>query len=536
MSKKLTGALFALAIFFGAATPALAQQAATIEARSAPGGVLVTWRLAQPTTRAAFLSPSVIRDLWTVTTPGLRLKDGAVEGATLFDTFEIRIAPDAAEVDRLYMGLSRVGNGHVLYGPGLELRDMDALLTARPGAGEATLPTTEAVRGYVYLGPQEAVMRREGAVVVTSASAPPALTLLLRDGFFSAQKFYGARLGRVLPTEPTLIISTDSPGPSGFRGDVTDTGVISLRFHGDWASPPPDVAVPLGTFVWHETLHLWNGHGVKMKDGDTAPWLHEGMAEYGALVAAVSSGVVDEAQGRAALTKRLRACRDMLLNDAYDPARLRRGPAIYDCGVVVQWLVDLETRQASNGTRDVFDLWKTLLDAARGGEGYGVAEFRALLRPDSAVAVLLDGPGPARWAGVDARLAALGVTLGNQPDARDYRRAALHHVAGLHCRGDMGFYENVDGLQLATEDRCGLLSGDPKIALIEDIDPMAEGEAMFLAVQARCAVSLPVRYRTPEGRVIEAVCNRALAAPVVQAVTVAPPLATRALQSHERRS
>ncbi|MNE95216.1 hypothetical protein D3C80_1932730 [compost metagenome] len=53
---------------------------------------------------------------------------------------------------------------------------------------------------------------------------------------------------------------------------------------------------------------------------------------------------------------------------------------------------------------------------------------------------------------------------------------------------------------------------------------------MFLAVQARCAVSLPVRYRTPEGRMIEAVCNRTLAAPVVQAVTVAPPLATRALQ------
>ena len=528
MSKRLASALVALTMVCGASAPALAQQAATIEARSAPGGVVVTWRLTQPTTRATFLSPSVIRDLWTVTTPGLALKDGGVEGEEPFDRFDIQIAPDAAEVDRTYMGLSRVGAGHVLYGPGLELVGMDAVLTARPVAGEAALPITDAVKGYVYLGPQEAVMRRDGAVVVTSASAPPALTLLLRDGFFAAQKFYDARLGHVLPTEPTLIISTDSPGPSGFRGDVTDTGVISLRFHGDWASPPPDVAVPLGTFVWHEALHLWNGHGV-MKDSGPAPWLHEGMAEYGALVAAVSSGVVDEAQGRAALTKRLRACRDMLLDDDYDPARLRRGPAIYDCGVVVQWLADLETRQASNGARDVFDLWKTLLDAAREGEGYGVSEFRALLRPDSAVAVLMDGPGAGRWAGVDARLAQLGVTLGNQPEARDYRRAALHHVADQHCRGDMGFYENLDGLQLATEDRCGVLSGDPKIALIEDIDPMAEGEAMFMAVQARCAASLPVRYRTPDGQVIEAACDRPLAAPTVQAVTAAPPLATRAV-------
>ena len=535
MIQRLTGVLAVFAMVCGAGTSALARQAATIEARSAPGGVAVTWRLAEPTTRAAFLATDIIRDLWTVTTPGLTLKDGVIEGDAPFDTFEIRIAPDAAEVDRIYMGLARAGAGHVLYGPGLQLQGMDAVLTARPVAGEATLPTTGAIRGYVYLGPQEAVMRRDGAVVVTSASAPPALTLLLRDGFFSAQKFYGSRLGHVLPAEPTLIISTDSPGPSGFRGDVTNTGVISLRFHGDWASPPPDVAVPLGTFVWHETLHLWNGHGVKMKDGDTAPWLHEGMAEYGALVAAVSSGAVDEAQGRAELTKRLKACRDILLDDDYDPVRLRRGPAIYNCGVVVQWLADLETRQASGGTRDVFDLWRVLLDAARDGEGYGVAGFRALLRPDSAVAVLMDGPGEARWAGVDARLAALGVTLGNQPDARDYRRTALHHVAGLHCRGDMGFYENTDGLQLATEDRCGVLSGDPKVALIEAIDPMAEGEAMFLAVQARCAAASPVRYQTREGQVIEAACNRALAPPVVQAVTAAPPLATRAVEVHDRR-
>ena len=529
MNKRMWGAFAALAMVCGASAPALAQQAAAIEARTAPGGVVVTWRLAEPTTRAAFLSTSVIRDLWTVTTPGLTLKDGAVEGAAPFDSFEIQIAPDAAEVDRTYMGLTRVGAGHVLYGPGLELQGMDAALTARPAAEETTLPTTDAVKGYVYLGPQAAVMRRDGAAVVTSASAPASLANLMRDGFFAAQAFYGARLGRDLPYEPTLIVTTDSPGPTEFRGDVTDTGVISTRFYGSsWDAPAPEVAGPLSTFVWHETFHLWNGHGVTTKDGETAPWLHEGGAEYGALVAAVSSGVVDEAQARAALTKRLRACRDMLNDDDYDPARLRQGPAIYDCGVVVQWLADLETRQASGGARDVFDLWKTLLDAGRAGDGYGVTDFRALLRPDSAVAVLMDGPGAERWAGVDARLAALGVTLANQPDARDYRRAALHHVADQHCNGSMGFYENLDGLQLATEGRCGVLSGDPRIALIEGVDPMAEGEAMFLAVQERCAASLPVRYQTTDGKVIEAACGRPLIDPTVQAVTAAPSLATRA--------
>lgn len=530
MNKRLAGAFAALAMVCGVSAPALAEQAATIEARTAPGGVVVTWRLAEPTTRVDFFATSVIRDLWTMATPGLTLKDGVVEGDAPFDRFEIRIAPDAAEVDRIYMGLSKAGAGHVLYGPGLELKGMAAVLTARPVAGEATLPTADAIKGYAYLGPQEAVMRREGAAVVTSPSTPPALTVLLRDGFFAAQKFYGARLGHVLPNEPTLIISTDSPGPSGFRGDVTDTGVISLRFHGDmWASPPPDVAVPLGTFVWHESLHLWNGNGIKTKDGETAPWLHEGMAEYGALVAAVSTGVIDQAQAQAALTQRLQGCRGRLSDADYDPQSLRSGPNVYHCGVVVQWIADLETRSASGGARDVFDLWKALLDAGRAGDGYGVADFRALLSPDSAVVALMDGPGDARWPSVDARLAALGVTLEDRPTPSDYRRAALWHVNAENCEeGGMGYFTNPEGIKLFTQQTCGPLSGDPLLATVEDHDPVADPTAMFLAVQARCAARLPVRYKTQEGKVIEAACRTPLATPQAWAVAAAPSLATRA--------
>ncbi len=530
MSMKLTGAFAALAMVCGAASPALAEQAATIEARTASGGVVVTWRLAEPTTRAVFLEANVIRNLWTVTTPGLTLKDGAVEGVEPFDRFEIEIAPDAAEVDRTYMGLTRVGAGHVLYGPGLGLQGMEAVLTARPVAGEATLPTAEAVKGYVYLGPQEAVMRRDGAAVVTSASASPVLAALMRDGFFAAQKFYGARLGHVLPTEPTLIISTDSPGPMSYRGDVTDTGVISLRFHGDmWQAPPPDVAVPLGTFVWHEAFHLWNGHGVETKDGETAPWLHEGGAEYGAVVAAVSTGVIDEEQARGALTQRLNGCRKTLGGADYEARKLQSGSSIYNCGVVVQWIADLETRRTSEGARDVFDLWKSMLDAGRTGDGYGVTDFRALLQPDSAVGVLMDGPGAARWAGIEARLAALGVRLEEQPSADEYRAAALFHLNGEHCaEGFYGFYMTEKGVKLDTGDKCGPLSGDPLLASVEEHDPASDATAMFFAVQARCAASLPVRYRTQDGALIEAKCERPLVAPQAWVVAAAPRLATRA--------
>jgi hypothetical protein len=218
----------------------------------------------------------------------------------------------------------------------------------------------------------------------------------------------------------------------------------------------------------------------------------------------------------------------MLNDDDYDPARLRKGQAIYDCGVLVQWVADLEERQGSSGRRDIFDLWKDMLDAGREGDGYGVADFRARLRPDSAVAVLMDGPGAERWAGIEARLTALGVTLEDRPDAGDYRRTALWHMARQHCTGSLGFFENPDGLQLETGERCGVLSGNPKIAAVEGHDPIAEAEAMFRAVQARCAAAAPVRYRTLEGRLIEAECKAEMVMPKVAAVGDAPPLATRA--------
>lgn len=529
MKSNLIGALAALSVAVGWSAPSQAQQAATIEARTAPEGVAVTWRLAQPTDQVAFLDSDIIRTRWTVTTPGVTLADGVVKSDQPFDTFEILIAPDAAEVDRVYMGLTRVGAGHVLYGPALTLKGMDAELTARPVDGETALPEAQAIKGYAYIGPEAAVTRKDGGAVVTGASVPASLSTLMSDGFLAAQAFYGARLGRDLPYHPVLVVTTDSPGPTTFRGDVTDTGVIALRFHGtSWDSPPKEVTGPLSTFVWHETFHLWNGHGVITKDGDTAPWLHEGGAEYGALVAAVSSGVIDDAQVKSSLAQSLNGCRSALKDRNYDPRRLRSGSAVYDCGVVIQWIADLETRQASEGRRDIFDLWKTMLDAGRAGDGYGVTDFRALLRSDSGLSVLLDGQGVDRWPGIEARLTALGVVLKDQPGQDDYRQAALFHLNDQNCTGGgTGFYRNPEGIRLDTGDRCGVLSGDPLLASIEDHDPRGDAEAMFFAVQNRCAESLPVRYQFEDGRTVAAVCKAPLATPNAWVVMAAPALTTR---------
>lgn len=508
--------------------PAQAQQTATVQARTAMGGVAVTWRLAKPVKEVAFREPDVIRDRWTVATPGLAMDKGVVRSERPFDTFKILIVPDAAEVDRVYMGLTRVGAGAILYGPGVALKDIDTTLTLRPGIGETTLPGKRAIEGYAYLGPNAAVTRKGGGAVVVGASVPTFLSKLMAEGFLKAQAFYGARLGRGLPYEPALIVTTDSPGPTVFRGDVTNTGVIATRFFGtSWAKPAPDVMDQLSTFVWHETFHLWNGHGIPLKDGETAPWLHEGGAEYGALVAAATSGAIEENQARLSLARRLNGCRSALRNRDYDPQKLRSGSAVYDCGVVIQWIADLEARKASDGRRDILDLWKTMLAKGRTGAGYGVADFRAALLQDSAVKILLDEPGAHRWASLEARLSTLGVSLANAPGRSDYRRAALLHLTAQNCTGGTGFYTVPEGVKLDTGDRCGVLSGDPVVARIEDHDPMADAEAMFRAVQARCARATPIRYRFQDGRTVEAVCAFPLPDPEAWAITTAPQIATR---------
>lgn len=535
MSKTILRAAAAMATVVamtcGVATPALAQQAALVEARSAPGGVAVTWRLAEPTTRVAFLDQNIVRTEWTVTTPGLTLTDGVLEGDAPFQAFEILIAPDATERDRGYLALTPIGTGRILYGPAVILQGMDAELTARTAEGEAALPTTRQERGHVYLGPVGNIEVHPGAKVVQGETVSPRLAGIMRDGFAAAQAFYGGRLGRDLPYEPVLLVTTDSPGPTAFRGDVTDSGVISTRFHGSaWENPSADVAVGLTTFVWHEAFHLWNGHRLENRDGEAAPWLHEGGAEYGALAAAVSTGAVTEAAGRESLSQRLNGCRKALGDRDYDPARLRSGSAVYDCGTVVQWLADLETRQASLGVLDIFDLWKDVLDQGMASDGYGVAEFRARPEAERAVALLMDGPGAERWEGVAARLAALGVVLEEKPSPDEYRLAALFHLNGENCAGgSTGFYRTEQGVRLDTGDKCGVLSGDPLLAAVEGHDPMAEATAMFFAVQARCVAALSVRVMTQEGAMIEAKCDRPLMAPRAWSVETAPPLATRPL-------
>lgn len=527
MRDRMTAPVAALALcgmmLFGA--PVTARETAAPEtvqavASSTVDGVRIHYRLPAPVTTFTFADRDTIRTLWSVVTPGLVLADGAVTGDQPFDAFELILKPDAAEVDRIYPGLSRIGQGRVIYGPGLKGDTGATVLTFEHGPDETSLPEAGAIDGYAYLGPAAAVVADPRGDVAAGDTVDPDLINQLSPAFFRSMVFYEARLGAKLPYRPALLVSVDSPGPATFRGDVTDTGVISLRFQGDaWRGMTEAVT----TFIWHETFHLWNGHGVVSRDGDTAPWLHEGGANLAALIGAVSTEALTKAQGRDVLTGYLKGCRRTLGDNDLRPATLRSGSAPYNCGALVQWIADLELRRA--GTGDAFTLWKGLLDGARGNpQGYGVTEFRAALVPDSAVALLLDGPGAGRWAAIKARLAAFGVRIENRPGDKDLQAAALFHVAQRNCKtGSYGFFDNPGALKLDGAD-CGVLSGEPIIDTVEGFNPQTESRAMFEAVQARCAAGSTVRYATRDGRTLEAVCDAPLELPEMWAVVEAPPL------------
>lgn len=487
---------------------------AVIIARTTADGLAVEVQLPAPTRRMVLGETGVPRDRWRVLTAGLTLDGDAVVSATPFSEVALSVQPDAQEADRIYPALAKVGTGWQIHGPAFRLKDMPTRLLLEPKAGEISAPHQGAIGGYAFLGPERLVSMHDGMAMATGENVPTELADRMQGDFFAAARFYASAFDLPAPGQTLLILSTDSPGPSTFRGDVTDGGVISLRFHNeDWRH----ALEPLSTFVWHETFHRWEGE--RARDASTAPWLHEGGAEYAAILGAVTTGRLNEDDAKMRLSTALNDCRTTLEDNAIEEPSFRRNPTPYRCGVLIQWLVDME-RRAQGET--VLTLWGDMLKHA--SESYGVADYRAGLKQDSLALLIIDHPSENRWAKLREGLTAFGVVVENRPSDRDLMGKALFHVGGQNCQGSYGFFDDPGALKL-DGDHCGPLSGAPVIDKVEGFDPQKETPAMFLAVQARCASKQSVRYLTRDGKTLEAVCDKALEEPEVWSITDAPKLA-----------
>ncbi|WP_303717699.1 hypothetical protein [Brevundimonas naejangsanensis] len=307
---------------------------------------------------------------------------------------------------------------------------------------------------------------------IAAPDMPSSLRHTVFTAFAHALDFYEGRFGP-LPQSPTLVVTIQGAGPSTIRADVTDTGVISARLNGEaWRNPSEAALSEIDTVTFHETAHLWNSHFARPAEG--SPWLHEGGAQYLALVAAVSTGHLTEAAARESLGSNLTDCRNRLGTRDNVSNRMVAGSAVYDCGVLVQWLADMKLRQASSGALGIVDRWAAMVSAARDGQAaYNPQNFRSGLNEDSAVTLLFDGPAEARWNSIEARLIDLGVTWVNRPSDEDYLAATLSRLNTENCASgsSTGFYVRDGFIQMDNASTCGALSDDLESALLKALIP-----------------------------------------------------------------
>ena len=505
------------------APPALSQD---VTLTPTPEGVSAHYRLTAPTGRFEFADPGVARSDWSPESEGTELDAAGVTLATPGAGFSILLRPDSTEEGRGYIALTRVGAGYVLYAPALKGAAQAPSLATTAPEGWVLTPADRA-DGYVYLGPASAIRRLpSGASAIAADDLPPALRDTVFGAFDDAVGFFSARFGPP-PTPPILSATIQGAGPMSFRGDVTDTGLISARFSGaSWTAPDAGAFEPVAAFAFHETAHLWNSHHARPTEG--TPWLHEGGAEYMALIGAVTTGRMTEAKARESLSERLTACRRRVGARPSAAERMASGSAVYDCGVVVQWLADMDLRRVSRAPLSVFDVWKTLIDRADRTPEYGPADFLAALGPGAAAGLLFDAPAVSRWTEIEARRTGFGVRWENRPSDQNLVVATLSHLNGQACTagGSTGFYIREGYVLLANEGACGPLTGEIPLKTIEGFDPLTAAPGAFAAAQARCAASEPVRLvRRDNDAVIEVPCGKPLAPPIAYAITEAPTLA-----------
>jgi hypothetical protein len=502
----------------GPGAAAIAQDRIDIRITPEPDGLLAVYSLPTPVERLEFdqKAPVVRQDTWRmpddmVLAEGvLRRKDGKP-----FEAFEVRITPDTASRDRSYPALTRVGQGWQVYGPYFRpVNDKPPVVAhvTRPRGWVVTSAKAKgadriSLDGWAFVGPS-AYVAKGPATLIASPDIDAELKARIARAADGAATFYGHRLGVRLETKPTVIVAR-VPTFSGTRqGDVSG-GVVSLRFFGpdkdNW-----ETSGMVAKFVGHEFFHLWNNRVFQSRDGENEPWLHEGMAEYAALLAGREQGQLSDAEVREELTDRLNACAFSLRPKGLAGDPPKRGKAVYDCGVMVQWSADLKARSAAKGRRDVFDVWRDLFTASQTGDWtYDAKGFLSQAgqsaSPEDPLRLLMAPDVDDRWGRLTTALNGLGARIIGARSAPVERTDLLFHLEGLVCDGGFGFYGGeAKEVKLDTGDRCGPLNGDPLIDAVAGHDVVTDAFGARDAAVEICAAKGDIAF-TYRGKLVATV-------------------------------
>lgn len=484
-------------------------------------GVRVEYRLTAPATRFTFETP-MSREAWiTPAEPGVTFAPDTVTMAQPLSAFSLIVRPDRVRVDAVYPVLTRLGDGWMIHLPSFRGQGESGEVTIEtpPGWAVTAGPGTQPMDGFVYIGPAHPDAAHATRTIIDPV-LPGWLSHDATAALESSNAFYAHGLAMEPPGQPVLLMgSLPAEDRSTFIGDVTPNGVVNLQFAPDQLPPDrePRISDMIVPFVAHETFHVWQGDGFHDAGGVNGRWLTEGSAEYFSLLAQAATSRPAAAHSREVLARRLGACLSAMDSRPQGLLRLDEAAAQatrYDCGTVSQWLADLQTREDGG----LFAVWRDLLGRA---DGYGVADFRAVLarRPSSGDAgqtVLLDG-GPDIRGGVLAALTSLGSGVEPADPGRSaWAGAALWPLLESSCSGQLGIRTEDGRFFLDTGDRCGPLSGDHEAVSIDGHRFDVSGEAAFRAVEAACAGQGAVSVGLVDGgavREVRVTCDRPSKAP-----------------------
>lgn len=360
---------------------------------------------------------------------------------------------------------------------------------------------------YVYLG-RRAAERLGPAWLAVDGGLDTERIAFVRERLRGSVRAYAQAYGKTLP-DTGAVVATLSDLP-GYWGDTTPGRMMRLRLPRDVRTMTSE---ELSTFIAHEVGHWWN-KGLYTSD-DARSWLHEGHAEWMALVQQTQDGLMSPEQLREQVQGRLNGCLMFHGETAWAtlPVGQRDGTE-YDCGVSLMQLAQaLQTQRQPAATPPLRRL--AGLHAGRGHlDATRLAAWADGDRSDRLHRLLSD-PDQPFGSGVGRIVQAVGLadsvtvdrTEGLDPVMRKAQAAQLvRRVMNLDCGGSASYSTYPEGFKLGTGPKCQTLSLGQMVVAVQGQALMDRPIEAWDAVHAACLKGDPIRVDYAEGPATQQSC------------------------------
>ncbi len=347
---------------------------------------------------------------------------------------------------------------------------------------------------YAYLG-RAPLVEVAGGFIVRDPALDDARLAVIREALERNLQDLGQAYGVALPGPVGVVTSVADL--NGFHGDTSDGRMMRLRLVPALKDQDQD-HLGLQQFMAHEVVHWWN-MGVRHSDA-ARPWLHEGHAEWAALLLLRQRGLPGDPALLAQMETRVNRC--LLARGDLAAVALAPGYSAnedpYACGfsLMLTAQAQAEARRKPGDQRSPLQLLAGLHPADAVLDAAGFASWADGASYGPMHKLLLD-PTQGFASGLTAHLQALGLAQAQplaQADRGNRSRAAGTLFAALmrsDC-GGAGFWTRLEAEagHFHLDDmhgQCTSLREGADVLAIEGQALIADPGAAWHALQAACA-------------------------------------------------